>query len=96
MDVTSPKPQTTARKSTDPALFENLAARSREIADILRLNRDEAGHLDKKLRPELVAMIAKAIDALKSPATQTDAERFLAAEILEDVPLYSYNRQPVL
>src|SRR5688572_2977987 len=70
--------------STDGDQFANLPARSREIADLLRLNRDEAGHLDKKLPAELIAMVAKAIDMLKMPAHQTNAERFLASEILEE------------
>src|SRR5574341_190071 len=70
--------------SDTPALLANLASRSRQIADILRLNRDEAGYLDKKLPPELVAMVARAVDALKSPETRVDAERFLGAEILDE------------
>src|SRR5574340_336323 len=74
-----------ATTTTDPALFSNLAARSREIAETLRLNRDEAGQFDRKLPPGLVAMIAQAVDALKDPSTRVDAERFLGAEILEEV-----------
>jgi len=84
MAVTSSKTRGAELRSADNSLLSNLALRSREIAELLRLNRDEAGYLDKKLAPELIAMVAKAVDMLKSPATQTDAERFLAADILEE------------
>lgn len=76
--------KTQAVNSTESVRFSHLGSRSQHIAETLRLNRDEAGYLDKKLPAELVAMVAQAIDALKSPSTRVDAERFLGAEILDE------------
>ncbi|NDJ52511.1 MAG: hypothetical protein GYB68_05410 [Chloroflexi bacterium] len=78
--------QPVAINATETTYLDNLTENSRLLANLLQLNRDEAGQMDRKLPPDLLASIAQSIEALKDPAMRDDAERFLVAEVLDIAP----------
>jgi len=67
--------------------FTGLHENAGLIAETLRLGRDEAGVLDKKLAPELLSGVGKIIELLHDPEYRDEAEQELARQNDPDVAI---------
>lgn len=80
-----PEPVFTRKKThsltfVEDSYFTELHENAGLIAETLRLGRDEAGVLDKKLAPALLDWVGKIIECLHDPERRDEAERELAQQ----------------